>query len=338
MDHSQLEFDFIVNGNEIGFYENQIDSSKSKIYHITKRSESMYKYFFDLYKVVKKTQYDIVHFHTQNAFLTVIDILAVRLAGVKNIVVHSHNTMDWRTGVTLKLHKVFRPILNELTSRKLACGKAAANYLYGTDKNVNILPLPVDCDKYLFNEENYCKLRKQYGVENRLVIAHTGRFSDVKNHTFLIDVFYELLKMKPESMLFLMGDGELKYEIENKVEQLGISDKVIFWGNISDVNNKLIASDIFLFPSKYEGFPTVVLEGQAAGLVSIISDTITKDICVTNLVEQIGLNESAKHWADVIYKLRERQIKRENYNKLIKDKYDISVTVNNLIKIYKELI
>lgn len=338
LDYSKIKFDFVVSGTEIGEYEKQINSKVSCVYHISKRSESLYKHLRDLYRVVKSNHYDIVHFHTQNAFLTVLDILMVKLAGVNNVVVHSHNTMDWRADGVVKLHKIFRPILNMLTTKKLSCGEDAARYLYGNCKNVEILPLPVNCEEYLFDKNKYLDLRNKYGVTGNKVIAHTGRFSDVKNHTFLIDIFNEYLKIEPNSILFLMGDGELKKEIEDKVRNLNLVNKVVFWGNVSDVNNKLIAADCFVFPSKYEGFPTVVIEAQAAGLPSIISDTITKDIKLTDLISQVSLNSSAKEWADIIYKVCEKDSERSEYNSFIKNKYDISVTVNKLMKIYGELV
>ena len=236
IDNSKIRFDFAVNGTEIGFLEDQIDKNYSQIFRMTKRSDSFVKHLSDFYKIVKKNSYDIIHYHTQNAFLTSVDISVAKLAGVKKNVVHCHSTQDWRTGIVRKLHKPFRPILNRLTTKKIACGEAAASFLYGTTQNVDILPLPVDCDKYLFNQNKRNELRKQYGVEDNIVIAHVGRFSEVKNHGFLIEIFHEFQKLCPNSILFLIGDGELKSKIEEKAKKAESAAKALFGaGNAAEI-------------------------------------------------------------------------------------------------------
>lgn len=336
IDKSKIQFDFVVAGDEIGYYENEATTLGAHIHHITKRSESVYKHLKELCAVVKKGQYKIAHFHTQNAFLSSIEIMAAKLAGVKCIVVHSHNTTDWRTGMTLKLHSVFRPVLNFMSDVRLACGEDAGVWLYGSEKGFRVVPLPVSCDKYRYSEEKYALLREKYGVTNRKVYSHTGRFSDQKNHEFLIDVFSEIVKRDSSSILFLMGDGELRTPIEEKVEQLGITGNVVFCGNVNDVNDKLLMSDAFLLPSKFEGFPTVVLEAQAAGLPCYISDTITEKIAVTELVKQISLQMNAEQWSQqIISDMNETHMDRQQANAEIHDLYDTSIVTGIFESIYK---
>ena len=338
IDNSKIRFDFAVNGTEIGFLEDQIDKNYSQIFRMTKRSDSFVKHLSDFYKIVKKNSYDIIHYHTQNAFLTSVDISVAKLAGVKKNVVHCHSTQDWRTGIVRKLHKPFRPILNRLTTKKIACGEAAASFLYGTTQNVDILPLPVDCDKYLFNQNKRNELRKQYGVEDNIVIAHVGRFSEVKNHGFLIEIFHEFQKLCPNSILFLIGDGELKSKIEEKAKKAGLSNKIFFWGNVTDVENKLLASDYFVFPSKYEGFPTAVLEAQASGLRCLLSDTITSKIAITDLIEWLSIEAPAQEWARRICRTYQKEIDRKYYNNIIRRKYDTIQVLNKLMDIYRSLL
>ena len=333
----KIQFDFVVMGDEIGFYENEVTSKGGKIYHITKRSQSFLKSLKDLFYLVKSNEYSVIHFHTQNSFLTATQIIAVRMAGAKKIIVHSHNTSDWRNDVLKILHFICRPLMNILATKKLSCGEDAAKWLYGTTKNVQIIPLPVNCNKYKYTKEQYNKLRKENGFENAYIIAHTGRFWAQKNHDFLIDVFFQISRRLPDAVLFLMGDGELKSQIEAKVRQLGIESKVVFWGSISDVHNKLIMSDMFLFPSKYEGFPTVVLEAQAAGLPCYISDTITDEIAVTDFVSQIPLNLSARDWCDYILRdINEKKYDRTMGNELIALRYDISIVSDIFMQTYTE--
>lgn len=202
-------------------------------------------------------------------------------------------------------------------------------------EGVKIVPLPVVCERYYYRESIYRNERERLGYKNNLIFVHTGRFWKQKNHEFLIDIFAEICKKRSDAILFLLGDGELKDQIKNKVKELNLDEKVIFWGNVSDVGNKLIMSDAFLFPSLYEGFPTVVLEAQAAGLPCYISDTITSKIAETELVKQIALNQTAAEWSDFI--LSDMEINtsdRRTGNSIIAEKYDIKITKEIFVQLY----
>lgn len=335
INRDKIQFDFIVSGKEIGFYESEAINLGACIYHIRKRSESFIGNLKDFYKIIKSNNYKVVHFHTQNAFFTMTQIIVARLAGVKRIIVHSHNTSDWRKGIARKMHFLCRPLLSILTDKKLSCGKAAAEWLYGSSRDTRIIPLPVACKKYLYSDEKYDVLRKKYGYTESVIYTHIGRFSDVKNHDFLLDVFYKIHDIEPNSILFLIGDGPLRNDIEKKIKELELLDSVVLWGNISDVNEKLVMSDVFLFPSKYEGFPTVVLEAQAAGVLCFISDTITKDVAITELVKYVSLDEGVDLWVQSILSRKcLNESERKIANRRIAEKYDVVQVAKCFEKIY----
>lgn len=329
-----VTFHFFVSGQEQGYYEPEVRSLGGRIHHLTKRSESIWNHHAELYRILKEQRYDIVHFHTQNAFTTLLEILMVKLAGKARIVVHCHNTMDWRGKKMLLLHKASRGLMNALTDVKLSCGAAAAQWLYGTEKNVTVIPLPVICDRYLYSPERNHALRTDAGLLGKRVYLHVGRFSDVKNHSFLLDIFAELIKRQENSVLLMAGDGELRGQMEAKAEQLGISGNVSFLGNISDVYDKMCLADGMIFPSKYEGFPTVILEAQAAGLPCLISDTITPAIAVTDLVERYPLDATAAQWAEKMLEKSADAATRLAANGKIRALYDVTVTVEQLMRAY----
>lgn len=336
MDPQKIEFDFAVNGKDHYYYENFIPSDRSTVYHITKRSESFCKHHIELYKIIKNNGYKTIHFHTQNAFTTSLQIIVARLAGVKNIIVHCHNTMDWRNKKLLYLSKLFRPILCGLANYRLSCGEDAAKWLYGNNGRIEIIPLPVDCKKYRYSDSEYRMLKKGMGLSDTTVYTHIGRFSEVKNQSFVISIFRELLKSNPKSVLFLIGDGKMKEQIMEKAETMGIQEKIYFWGNIDDVHTKLKMTDVFLLPSLYEGFPTVVLEAQAAGVPCVISNTITPKIAITNLVEFLDISSGISPWVDVLKEYKEiPEIDKHKANDIIAQTYDISVVVRRIEEIYQ---
>ena len=331
----EFQFDFIVSGSDIGYYEKEAEIMGARIHHVAKRSESFLGHLMDLYRVIKTNKYGIVHFHTQNAFMTLTEVIVAKLAGTKTIIVHSHNTTDWRKGLLIRLHSICKPVLYVLSNIHLACGDEAGEWLYGKGKMFKVIPLPVNCKAYLYSEERYKNLREKYNIQDKKVYAHTGRFGDQKNHSFLIDIFAGIVAEEPESILFLMGDGELKSDIEHKVADLGLSDKVVFCGNVSDVNEKLIMSDVFLLPSKYEGFPTVALEAQAAGLLCLISDTITKEIELTDWVKFAPINAGVTPWVNMILSTKAPEsVDRAKANGIIASGYDVKIVAQTFEQIY----
>ena len=160
-----------------------------------------------------------------------------------------------------------------------------------------------------------------------MVYGHIGRFNIQKNHMFLLDVFNEIYKKNRNSVLLLIGDGELKNDILNKINTLKLNDSVFLLGLQDNVSNYLMAMDKFIFPSLFEGMPNVIIEAQASGLPCYISNTITKEANITGLVKYIGLNDSSKEWASII--LKDKINLREDYRKeFIDNNYDIERIVN----------
>lgn len=145
------------------------------------------------------------------------------------------------------------------------------------------------------------------------MVGHVGRFNYPKNHKFIIDVFNEVQKVREDSVLMLVGDGDLRHEIEQKVRDLGFSDKVIFTGVRSDVNDLMQGMDVFLFPSLYEGLPVTMVEAQASGLKCIISDKVPLECKMTKNVVVVKLEESPQQWAKEVlkYEKYERKIQKK---------------------------
>lgn len=337
IDRDRFDFSFLVNGSRGGYYEKAVQQLGGSVDYLPKRRQSLPDHYCELYRIIKRGRYHVIHFHTQNAFLTSTQLIAARLAGAKCIAVHSHNTRDWRKQSLLLVHKLCRHYLYRHTDIRLACSRAAAIWLFGTERNVEVFPLPIVCENFLFSESKYRNLRKDAQWEGKAVYVHVGRFSDVKNHKFLLEVFAQIKRLEKDSILILAGDGELREEIKNQIRELNLEKDVMLCGVVADVYNKLIMSDGFIFPSKYEGFPTSVLEAQAAGLPCYISDTITPEIKITDLVTMISLEASAEDWAKtiVIDQKRERT-NRALYNQIIAQQYDIDAVTGRLMSLYKE--
>ena len=144
------------------------------------------------------------------------------------------------------------------------------------------------------------KKRAEFGIkDDDFVVGHVGRFSDQKNHSYLLNVFQEIAKANSCSKLLLVGDGELRSSIEETVDKLCLRDKVILTGVRSDVNELMMAMDVMVFPSKYEGLPVTLVEAQCTGLPCVISDRVPSDsILIDELIQVRSLEDDISDWAD----------------------------------------
>ena len=170
-------------------------------------------------------------------------------------------------------------------------------------------------------------------MSDKIVVMNTARFTYQKNQLFLIDIFEELKNKDDRFELVLVGDGELRGELEQKISDLNLTDSVQLLGLRSDIPELLSAADIFLFPSRFEGFGISLLEAQASGLLSFTSKTVVPEsVGITDLLTYISLDESPVEWADVIYsQFTSRDIDRNKYTDIIKEKgFDIDTEAKRL--------
>lgn len=154
------------------------------------------------------------------------------------------------------------------------------------------------------------------------VVGHVGRFSPPKNHSFLIDVYFQVVKKKPNSVLLLVGEGPLKKEVEKKVNAMNISANVRFLGIRSDVSHLLQAMDVMVFPSVYEGLPVTLIEAQASGLPCVVSNSITNEVDMgAGILRSEKLHKTPLEWADTV--LQPFQIRHNATDVIRKQGFDI---------------
>ena len=175
-------------------------------------------------------------------------------------------------------------------------------------------------------------------IENRFVIGHIGRFCNAKNHKKLIEIFEQVYKQCRNARLLLVGSGELQEEIKQLVEQKKLEDVVIFYGATTKVPELLQAMDCFVLPSLYEGLPLAGIEAQTAGLPVIMSDTITREVKVSDLAHYFPLKSSAEEWAEEILKVKSEQPERRDMSEEIrKTGFDIKEISKLMIQKYISL-
>lgn len=333
IDRDKIQFDFLVNGE--GIYDSEIRKLGGRIYKIPYLTEvGQFKYikelknFLDIHK-----EFKIVHSHIDQ--VSGIIVQTARLCNIPLIISHSHSTKN-SNGIIGKIYKRYlQSKINKNTDIKMACGHDAAKWLYrGQDSDAIIVNNGIDVNKFKFKEEFRKEIRKEFNIDNNtIVVGHVGRFSKVKNHEFLIDVFNEYQK-SIDSVLMLVGDGYLKDKIENKVFKLNLQDKVKFLGNRKDVYKVYSAFDVILFPSLYEGISIALIEAQCNGLKILASDTIDPKTDIIGNIYIESLKKLPEEWNS---KLKKINMKRnENIKKIVENGYDINTVAKRIEKIYLE--
>ena len=179
--------------------------------------------------------------------------IAAKQARVKLVIVHSHSS-----GMYSKRKRffanIFAPLLTVYADKYCACSKLAAENLFSKhiirENKYKIINNAIETRKFLYNQDVRSEIRNKLGINDEIIVGHVGRFVEVKNHSFLIEVFKEIKKQLPNSKLLLVGDGELKSQIQDKVAEFGLSDSVIFAGQRSDTYRYYQAMDLFVLPCR----------------------------------------------------------------------------------------
>lgn len=332
----EYQFDFCINTKGKNFYEDEIKSFGGLIFYIPAKSENIAEYKKQLYAIVKNNGYKYVLRITSNA-MGFMDLKIAKAAGAKRCIVRSSNSQD---GSSLKIrcaHWLGRLLYSQYVDVKIAPSDLAAKHTFGKRAyekgDVKILHNALDLKQFYFQPNVKANICKEFNIDERAVIVgHIGRFMVQKNHKFLVKVFFFLQKQIPESVLLLVGTGELEEDIKQEIKALGISDKVIFTGIRKDIPQLLSAMDVMVFPSLYEGMPNVIIEAQATGLPCVISDTITAEANITGLVEYKSLSVSPDDWAGTAIKLlgHKRKDTKEDF---LKNKYDIESITKEFINL-----
>lgn len=321
IDRNKVQFDFVIHTEDKCFFTDEVKSLGGRIYCFPRFNGKNYfqykKKWNEFFK--QHPEYRIVHGHQTNT-----GFVYLKEANVNNVPVRIAHARNSNKENVIK--KYICRLAKLYATHLFAVSKLAGISEFGrnaVDKGlVKIIPNAIEAHKYSFDKEMRDIKRKELGVQNKFVVSHIGRFHPQKNHSFLLEIFKVILKEKKNAVLVLIGEGPLRNEIEQQISDFGIDSSVILTGVRSDVPELLQAMDIFLFPSHFEGLPGVVLEAQAAGLPCVISDRITNEVKVSDLVEYVALDKSALDWAEKLINISQGFERSTAHNAIVEAGYD----------------
>lgn len=302
-------------------HREKIEANGGKAICITPYRKSVIKNIAGLFRVLKENKNDhpIAYFNLFS-MAHMAPVLLARMMGYK-IVLHAHNSnLQQKSTLYRWIHIVNRWLFSRLKCLRLTNSQESAEFMFGSRQPAQLIYNAIEIERFQFDPVVRNVVRKQLGLNGKLVFGFSGRLSSPKNPFFLIDIFESIHAQRRESILLIAGEGELRSEIEARIVQKGLSASVILLGMRSDINRIYQAMDCFILPSRFEGLGIVLIEAQCAGLPCVTSAGVVPQLAkVTDLVEFVSLNDSAKTWGEVCTGLLNRRvIQRREYTELLR--------------------
>lgn len=344
IDRSQIQFDFLVHTKQEGYYSEEIRSLGGRIYSLPKfKLVNLLEYRKAIISFFEEHQeFVAVHGHmtsTASIYLPIAKRIYAKQNKALMTIAHARSAgVD--KGLKGTVTKWIRSSLKRKVDYCFTCSKEAGIAVYGSKwvKNGKVWTVPnaIDVARFAYNADKRQELRASLGLQDKFVIGHVGRFGFMKNHTYLVDIFAELCKAREDMALVLIGEGEEEKPVREKLERLGLSDKVMFLGNKKDVENYYQAFDYFVFPSMFEGLPGSVVEAQAAGLHCLVSDAVTREVGLTKLVSYRSIQEEPFAWAKEILANSKEAMVRDNVQDILSEAgFDVRKQAKSMLDFYK---
>lgn len=335
LDKSNVQFDFFVDKTSSFPQRTEIERMGGRVFLVPPYSH-VFSYLGALERAFRQNQYRVVHAHINT--MNVFPLFAAWLAGVPVRVCHNHSNAHWGEGLRTLAKYLLRPFARVFATDLFACSEMAGRWMYGNRRfesgKVHVMPNAIDTGRFAFDQAARTAQRTELGIaEDTLVIGHVGRFTFAKNHSFLINMFFALHERHPNSVLLLIGEGELEPAIRQKAQTLCPDGAVKFLGVRQDVNALYSAMDVFCLPSFYEGFSVVLLEAQVNGLPCVISNRVPTEAAIHPNVIRVSLSENAVFWADACCGATCRE---SDISSAIKQAHDIFCLAGDLAEFYQK--
>ena len=327
MDREKIQFDFLVHRDFKADFDDEIEALGGRIYRVPPMNPLKMSYWKALDDFFRSHPYEIVHCHLN--YKSGVVLAAAKRAGIPVRVAHAH-TAGMSAGFSKLARICMKPLIPRTATHNLACGRSAGDAIFG-GRPYSLIANALDAAALRFDPAVREQVRWELQLGDRYTLIHVGRFGDEKNHAFLLDAFAEVLKRDPDAALVLVGDGELLPEMERRAASLP-DGAVRFLGVRKDVARLLQAGDVFAFPSIFEGLPVTMIEAQAAGLPCVMSDRVTDECVVTDLVTSLPIDDP-KRWAEEIL-AKKHTPRTDRLAEIQRSGYDITSAAEKLTRFY----
>lgn len=308
IDRDKVQFHFVQHTTQRCAFEEEVEQLGGRVYSVPRFNVKNYFTYKRAWKELFAAHPEIKVIQGHMTSTASIYLPIAKKAGVEITIAHARSAgVD--PGLKGILTRFLRRDLYKKCDYRFTCSKMAGEAVFGNQEDRNkkaiFIPNAIDVNKFRYDENTRNQIRYELGLSDKFVIGHVGRFSHMKNHEYMLQILGECVKREkeerlPQTMLMFLGDGELREKMMEMAAAMGITSRVLFMGNKKDVYRYYQAMDYFLLPSLYEGLPGTVIEAQASGLTGIMSDSVTDEAIVTDLIQMRSIKEPAAIWAEEI--------------------------------------
>lgn len=344
IDRNQVQFDFLIHTREDGHYSEEIRSLGGHIYSLPRfKIFNMAEYRKAIHTFFKEhTEFSVVQGHMTSTAAIYLPIAKQEYGRRSMPLITAAHARSAGVDKGLKglATRILRLPLKNRADYLFTCSKEAGIAVYGAravrEGRVWTIPNAIDAQRFSFQQKVRDEIRSELGIQDKFVIGHVGRFGFMKNHTYLVDVFAKICETRKDAVLVMIGQGELEETIREKVKSLGLEDRAYFLGNRYDVEKYYQAFDYFVFPSTFEGLPGSVAEAQAAGLHCLVSDKVTREVALTDLVAYRSIEEDSGLWAEEILGNAQAALVRGDMREAIAQKgFDVRSQAVQMAEFYR---
>lgn len=341
LDHSKIGMDFLFYGNSLERFNNELQANGDSVKNVIDYKENAIKSIIEIRRIVKQGNYDIVH--AQLNTLNALPLMGAWLGGVKIRIAANHSTANLKYEPKKSIIKyILRPTTKIFATRYAACSNYAGSWCFGKRAlekgKIKIIHNAINLEDFNFTEKTRENIRNALQWDGRFVVGHGGRFTEQKNHKFIVKIFNEVHKRCPNALLVFVGDGHLMEDVKKHVHNLGLDKSVQFLGIRFDMNKLMQGMDVFLFPSLYEGLGNVLTEAQAVGLHSIASDTVPKEVKMTEYVDFLSLESPLEEWVSAVLKYKNGYVRENTHQTLKEHGYEIKSATADLENYYEDIL
>lgn len=247
-------------------------------------------------QLLEQEEYDIIHVNT---LLLAIPMALCARRRVPVRIFHSHNPKLGETLFKTIRNRLLFPVLRDASTHLVACSEIAGAVF--NNRPFTIISNLIDFEKFRFNTSKREYIRNKEGVNKKtIVVGVVGRLCQQKNPFYIIDVARELLKANENVLIWWLGDGPMRLEIEKKLASLGLKERIKLLGSRNNIDYYYQGMDAFLMPSLFEGFGLTCLEAQASGLTCFVSDNMSRELGNDGLVHYLSLELQPREWSQEI--------------------------------------
>lgn len=296
-DRRKLQFDFVNSSNDKLAYAEEIQEFGGHIFKIPRIRDGAAAHYQGLHCVYSSQHYAGAYYASGLKLKNLDFFKYAQKYNVPVRALHSHSSAEMHVSVLDQLREKYVELrMDNYINTYFACSKEAGKWMFGS-RPYTVLSNGIDTRKFMYQPDTRCEMRKRYNLDKKLVLGTVGRLTEEKNPFYTLQIFSELKKINPNVAFLHIGDGSLRDQLEKRASELNIEKDYRFVGQTDKVADYLNAMDVFLLPSKYEGFPIVLVEAQSTGLSCFVANNITHDCRLTDKLYFLDINRKPADWA-----------------------------------------